>query len=146
MEINIPTASPFFTGISNQIMYCISTPNLQSWNASNMYNNNEQQKKPENASIVQPVVNNHTPQNQPPTQYYYGNGNTAITQNIQAFNQNYPPANIQSTSNDTSKVNSGNFTNNHDQNKNQHQERENRFFNDEGRAFECAVVISYIIY
>lgn len=131
MEINIPTASPFFTGIPNQIMYCISTPNLQSWNASNMYNNNDQQKKPENTSIVQPVVTTQTTQNQ----YYYGNGNTAITQNIQAFNQNYPSA-----SNDTSKVNSGNFSDNNDQNKNQQQERENRFFNDEGRAFECAVV------
>lgn len=138
MEINIPTASPFFTGIPNQIMYCISTPNLQSWNATNMYNNNDQQKKSENTSIVQPVVNTQTTQNQ--AQYYYGNGNTAITQNIQAFNQNYPLANIQSATNDTSKVNSGNFSDNNDQNKNQQQERENRFFNDEGRAFECAVV------
>lgn len=138
MEINIPTASPFFTGISNQIMYCISTPNLPAaWNAAGSAYSTEQQKKPENAPIIQPVAN---PQNTQ-AQYYYGNSNTAITQNVQPFNQTYPPANIQqSASNEVSKTNnSGNYAENNDQNKSQ-QERENRFFNEDGRAYECAVV------
>lgn len=133
MEINIPTASPFFTGISNQIMYCISTPNLPAWNTGATFTT-DHQKKPENQSIIQPLGNTQNPTNQVATaQYYYGNTNTAITQNIQAFNQTYPVPNIHPQPQQQQQVASN------EQNKSQ-QDRDHRFFNGDGRAFECSVV------
>lgn len=61
MEINVPTAAPFFSGLPNQIMYCISTPNphIQNWNAHQNFNSD--QKKIENQHVVAPTT----------TQYYY---------------------------------------------------------------------------
>lgn len=131
MEINLPTASPFFTGISNQIMYCISTPNLPTWNTATTTYGNGQQKKPDtnNSTIVQPqpiAVNSQVHQNQPPAppQYYYG----APQNPNSAFNQTYPAA--QPISNDVTKANP-----NYDQNK----DKQSKFYG-EGRNFECAVV------
>lgn len=50
MQINVPTAAPFFSGLPNQIMYCISSPNshMQNWNS----NLNIDQKKIENQHVV----------------------------------------------------------------------------------------------
>lgn len=61
MEINVPTAAPFFSGLPNQIMYCISTPNphIQNWNAHQSFNSD--QKKIENQHVVAPTT----------TQYYF---------------------------------------------------------------------------
>jgi hypothetical protein len=52
MEVNVPTAAPFFSGLPNQIMYCISTPNphIQNWNVHPNFAT--EQKKIENQHVV----------------------------------------------------------------------------------------------
>lgn len=74
MEINVPTAAPFFSGLPNQIMYCISTPNphIQNWNTHPSFNVGEQ-KKIENQHVVVPTT----------TQYYC---NVSAPQSYQATN------------------------------------------------------------
>lgn len=158
MEINVPTASPFFTGIPNQIMYCISTPsNLPAaWNATNnavataIYSN-DLQKKPENASsIIQPQAINANTQLQQPaqtTQYYYSTTTaSAIQPAPPSFNHTYSTvptlSTIQSTISDTK--NPVSFVDGSSLNKNS---RDERFYNEDGRNFECVVVsFSFILF
>lgn len=109
MEINLPTASPFFSGLPNQIMYCISTPNLSSQYAG--YNGD--QKKMENSQVVA----------SPASQYYY-NPTTPSNTTVQMFattNEEFKPT-----------IYDSNLT-----------RSQSRFFEEEGRNFECNVVCQF---
>ncbi|KAG5680976.1 hypothetical protein PVAND_010450 [Polypedilum vanderplanki] len=150
MEINVPTASPFFTGISNQIMYCISTP---TWNTtSNATYSNELLKKHENAppSIIQPQPitvssTNAQLQSNQPSQYYYGT-TQAIQSNSQTpttnFNQTYsvtPAVNRSSVNNQNINPDEKNSTNYIDSNEINKSPRDSRFFEEIGRNFRCPI-------
>lgn len=111
MEINLPTASPFFSGLPNQIMYCISTPTYAGYSTD--------PKKLEN-SHQQVVVSQAN-------QYYY-NQHHALPPPppppIQTFTPVQPTEEFKPPIYDMNSIH----------------RNQNRFFEEEGRNFECSVV------
>jgi hypothetical protein len=133
MEMNIPTASPFFTGIPNQIMYCISTPNI-SWSASNQPATYTAEHK---KTIVGQAPAQPVDAHQPPPQYYYSNSTTiAITQNPSAFNPVYST----STFSAAATAAQPKTTYSEGANEANKQMRDGKMYDEQGRNFECSIV------
>lgn len=113
--MEIPTASPFFSGLPNQIMYCISTPTTYAGYAATASTDH---KKIDASQVVTNQTNHYyyPPQNVPPP--------PPSAPPVQAFS-------VPTTTTASDEFKSPIFDANRSQ---------NRFFEEEGRNFECSVV------